>query len=53
MVTALVDDIVRHAARAPWAAARFTIAGEHTRERRELGAPTALELTANASRWGA
>jgi phage tail protein X len=53
MVTALVDDIVRHAARAPQAAARFTIAGELTRERGELGAPTTLELAANASRWGA
>jgi hypothetical protein len=53
MVTALVDDIVRHAVRAPQAAARFTIAGELARERGELGAPTTLELAANASRWGA
>ena len=53
MVTALVDAIVTHAARAPQAAARFTIAGELVRERGELGAPTTMELAANASRWGA
>jgi HD domain len=53
MVTALVDAIVTHAARAPQAAARFTIAGELARERGKLGAPTTMELAANASRWGA
>ncbi|QFY06549.1 HD domain-containing protein [Nonomuraea phyllanthi] len=60
MATVLVDDIVRHAARAPQAAARFTLAGELARERGDLarergdlGAPTALERTAAASRWGA
>jgi len=53
MVAALVDAIVTHAARAPQAAARFTIAGELARERGELGAPTPMELAANASRWGA
>ncbi|MET9251703.1 HD domain-containing protein [Nonomuraea sp. NPDC003709] len=53
MVTVLVDDIVRHAARAPQAAARYTLAGELTRERGELGTPTTLEHAANASRWGA
>jgi hypothetical protein len=51
MVTALVDAIGRHAARAPQA--RFTLAGELVRERGELGAPTTLELAANVSRWGA
>jgi len=53
MVATLVDAIVTHAARAPQAAARFTIAGELARERGELGAPTTMELAANASRWGA
>ena len=53
IVTVLVDDIVRHAARAPQAAARYTPAYELTRERGELGTPTTLELAANASRWGA
>jgi len=53
MVTVLVDDIVRHATRAPHAAARYTIAGELTRERGEHGTPTSLELATNASRWGA
>ncbi|MFC4115226.1 hypothetical protein [Nonomuraea zeae] len=42
--------ISRRPARAPQAAARFTIAGELARER---GAPTTLELAADASRWGA
>jgi HD domain len=53
MVTVLVDEIVRHAARAPQAAARYTLAGELARERGELGAQTTLELAASASRWGA
>lgn len=53
MATALVDDIVRHAARAPRAAPRYTLAGELVRERGEVGTPTALELAAKASRWGA
>ncbi|WP_327581828.1 HD domain-containing protein [Nonomuraea sp. NBC_00507] len=53
IVTALVDDIVRHAARAPQAAARYTPAYELSRERGEFGAPTSLELAAHASRWGA
>ncbi|NUP35198.1 MAG: HD domain-containing protein [Streptomycetaceae bacterium] len=53
MVTALVDDIVRQAARSPQAAARFTIAGELSRERREQGTPTAWEVAAGGGRWGA
>ena len=53
MAATLVDDIVRHAARSPEAAARFTIAGELTRERGQTGAPTTLELAAQTSRWGA
>ncbi|WP_329479316.1 HD domain-containing protein [Kribbella sp. NBC_01484] len=53
VVTVLVDEIVRHAARSPQAAARYTPGGELTRERKELGAPTSLELVATASRWGA
>ncbi|BFV61229.1 HD domain-containing protein [Kitasatospora sp. CMC57] len=51
MVTALVDDIVRHAARSPRNAARFTIAGELARERAQNAGPTSLELAAAASRW--
>ncbi|RKN44886.1 HD domain-containing protein [Streptomyces hoynatensis] len=53
MATALVDDIVRQAARSPEAAARFTIAGELARERGESDGPTSLELAARAGRWGA
>jgi len=34
-------------------APRFTIAGELTRERGLHGAPTTLEIAANAARWGA
>lgn len=51
VVTALVDDIVRHAARGP--RARYTPGYELTRERGELGTPTSMELAANSSRWGA
>lgn len=53
IVTALVDDIVRHAARSPHAAARYTPASELSRERGERGGPTTLELAADTSRWGA
>lgn len=52
MVTALVDDIVRHAARSPQAGARYTLGGEFVRERAEPGAVTFLERTASTSRWG-
>ncbi|MFR9798397.1 HD domain-containing protein [Streptomyces sp. MS06] len=52
MVSALVDDIVRHAARAPQNAPRFTIAGELARERGPHGTPTTLETAAASSRWG-
>lgn len=53
MATALVDDIVRHAARGPRTATRYTLAGELSRERGELGTPTTLERVAHSSRWGA
>lgn len=55
MVAALVDGIIRHAARAPQTAApRNTPAYTLTQERGPLGTnPTAMELQANASRWGA
>ncbi|WP_152645147.1 hypothetical protein [Kitasatospora griseola] len=51
MVTALVDDIVRHAARSPRNAPRFTIAGELARERAQNTGPTTLEVAAAVSRW--
>lgn len=53
LVTVLVDEIVRHATRSPQAAARYTPGGELTRERKELGTLTSLELVATNSRWGA
>lgn len=53
MTTALVDAIVRHGARSPQNAPRFTLAGELTRERGADGAPTSLEIAAETSRWGA
>ncbi|WP_131740510.1 HD domain-containing protein [Actinomadura roseirufa] len=55
VVTALVDGIVQHAARAPQTAApRNTPAHNLIQERGELGTnPTAMELGASASRWGA
>ncbi|MDT0344824.1 HD domain-containing protein [Streptomyces litchfieldiae] len=53
MASALVDDIVTHAARSPRNAPRFTIAGELVRERGERGGgPTTLEIATRASRWG-
>ncbi|MFJ2788934.1 MULTISPECIES: hypothetical protein [unclassified Streptomyces] len=52
MVTALVDEIVRHAIRSPQAGARYTLGGEFLRERAEPRATTFLERTAPASRWG-
>ena len=52
MVSSLVEEIVRHAARGPQNAPRFTIAGELVRERGPEGNPTELELAAPASRWG-
>ncbi|QKW22852.1 HD domain-containing protein [Kitasatospora sp. NA04385] len=51
MTTALVDAITTHAARSPQAAARYTLAGELTRERGESGV-TGLELGTAAGRWG-
>ncbi|MFI6316208.1 HD domain-containing protein [Nonomuraea sp. NPDC050556] len=55
MATALVDDIVRHAARSPQTTApRNTPADILMRERGQLGTDlTAMELQAHASRWGA
>ena len=53
MAATLVDDILRQAARSPAATARFTLAGELARERRESNGPTSLELAAKAGRWGA
>lgn len=52
MATALVDDIVRHSARAPQNAPRYTIAGELARERAESPGPTSLERATQAARWG-
>ncbi len=52
MVGSLVDEIVRHAARGPQNAPRFSIAGELVRERGPEGRPTAMEQAAAASRWG-
>lgn len=52
MATALVDEIVRHAARGPLNAPRYTIAGELARERGQEGRLTSLEQAALASRWG-
>ncbi|TCC55098.1 HD domain-containing protein [Kribbella pittospori] len=53
LATVLVDEIVRQAAGSAQAAARFTLAGELSRERGVLGTPTSLELAAGSSRWGA
>ncbi|HEX5334138.1 MAG TPA: HD domain-containing protein [Cellulomonas sp.] len=52
MVTSLVDEIVRHAARSPHNAPRYTIAGELVRERDQDGHATTLEQAALTSRWG-
>jgi HD domain len=52
MATALVDEIVRHAARGPLNAPPYTIAGELVRERGQDGHLTTLERAARASRWG-
>jgi hypothetical protein len=52
MATALIDEIVRHAARGPVNAPRYTLAGELVRERGQDGHPTSLERAAQASRWG-
>lgn len=52
MVTSLVDEIVRHAARDPRNAPRYTIAGELVRERNEASRLTTLEQAAASSRWG-
>jgi hypothetical protein len=52
MVTALIDEIVRHAGRSPQNAARYSIAGELVRERGPEGHPTTMELAALTSRWG-
>jgi hypothetical protein len=52
MVTALIDEIVRHAGRGPRNAPRYTIAGELVRERGPEGHPTAMERAALTSRWG-
>ena len=52
MAAVLVGDIVRHAARSPHAAARYTLAGELARERVDPGARTTLERAAATSRWG-
>lgn len=52
MVTSLIDEIVRHAARSPQNAPRYSIAGELVRERGQEGHPTTLEQAAPASRWG-
>ena len=52
MVTALTDEIVRHAARGPLNAPRYSLAGELVRERGPDGRLTALEQAALTSRWG-
>jgi hypothetical protein len=52
MVTALTDEIVRHAGRGPQNAPRYSIAGELVRERGPDGHPTTLEQAALTSRWG-
>jgi hypothetical protein len=52
MATALIDEIIRHAARGPVNAPRCTLAGELVRERGQDGLPTSLEQAAQASRWG-
>lgn len=52
MVTALVDEIVRHAGRSPQNAPRYSIAGELARERGLDGRPTTIEQATLTSRWG-
>jgi hypothetical protein len=52
MAGALIDEIVRHAARGPLNALPYTIAGELVRERGTDGRRTILEMAARASRWG-
>ncbi|TCC44096.1 HD domain-containing protein [Kribbella capetownensis] len=52
MAAVLVGDIVRHAARSPHAAARYTLAGELARERVDPDVLTSLERAAATSRWG-
>jgi hypothetical protein len=52
MVTSLTDEIVRHAARSPQNAPRYSIAAELVRERGQEGHPTTLEQAALTSRWG-
>jgi len=52
MVTALIDEIVRHAGRSPHNAPRYSIAAELVRERGRGGRPTTMEQAALTSRWG-
>lgn len=52
MASALVDEIVRHAARGPLNAPPYTLADGLVRERGGEGGLTGLELGAQASRWG-
>ncbi|MFI9560457.1 HD domain-containing protein [Nonomuraea endophytica] len=53
MATALVDDIIRQAARSPEGSDPYTIPGTFLRERSEIGSATTLELVSRDSRWGA
>lgn len=52
MAAALVDEILRHAARDPQNAPPFSLAAELLREQGQDGRPTSLERAAQASRWG-
>jgi hypothetical protein len=52
MASALIDEIVRHAARGPVNVPRDPLAGELVRERGQDAHPTSLERAAQASRWG-
>jgi hypothetical protein len=52
MATALIDEVVRHAARNPEIAPPYSLAADLVRERKRDGHLTNLELFAHGSRWG-
>jgi hypothetical protein len=52
LATALIDEIVRHAARGPQNAPAYTLPGELVRERGQEGHLTTLERATQSSRWG-
>jgi hypothetical protein len=52
MATALIDEVVRHAARNPETAPPYSLAADLVRERKRDGHLTNLERFAHGSRWG-